>query len=88
MQNKRVPKTGLSHPEREAEGSVVRLETHRSSLLQDGLMRCVQPLPDSRRGVVVVVLVTLGRVVVVVCSLVGFVIFLLAQEVGVKVSER
>lgn len=65
---------------------MVRLETHWPPLLQDGLMRCVQPLPNSRRRVVVVVLMTLGRVVVVVCSLVGFVVFLLAQEVGMKVS--
>lgn len=82
--------TGLPHPEWEAEGSVVRLEAHWSPLLQDGLMSCMQPLTDRRGWIIVVVMTTLGRVVVivVVCRLIGFVVFLLTKEVGMKVSAN
>lgn len=78
----------VSHPEWEAERSVVGLESHRSSLLQNGLVGCVQALANCRRRVVVVVVVvTGGRVVVVVVVdwLVGVIVLLLPQEVGVEV---
>lgn len=69
----------LSHPEWEAQGSVVGLKAHRSSLLQNGLVGCVKALANRRRRVVVVVVVTGGRVVVVVVVdwLVGIIVFLL-----------
>jgi len=47
----------------------------------------VEPLPDRRGGVgVVVVMVTLWRVVVVVDRLIGLVVILFSQQVGVEVS--
>lgn len=80
----------LSHSEWEAKRSVVGLESHRSSLLQNGLVRCVQALANRRRRVVVVVVVTGGRVVVVVVVdwLVGIIVLLLTQEVGVEVPAK
>lgn len=80
--------TGFSHPEREAQGSVVGLESHWSSLLEDGLMGCVQALANSRCRVVVVVMMS-GRsvvIVVVVHRLVGVIVLLLPKQVGVQVS--
>lgn len=80
--------TGLSHPEREAQGSVVGLKSHWPSLLQDGLMGCMQALANSRRRVVVVVRMS-GRsivIVVVVHRLVGVIVLLLPKQVGVQVS--
>lgn len=83
---------GFSHPEGEAQGSVVGLEAHGSTLLQDGLVGRVQALAHSRRGVVVVVVVVMpggrgvGVVVVVVDRLVGLVVLLLPKQVGVQVS--
>ena len=67
---------------------MVGLETHRSPLLQDGLMGCMQPLPNSRGGVVIVVMMTMRRVVVIVVvhRLVGVIVFLLTKEVRVEVS--
>lgn len=78
----------LSHPEWEAKGSVVRLESHWSPLLQDGLMGCMQPLANSWSRVVIVVMVTRRRVVIVVVihRLVCIIVLLLPEEVGVKVS--
>lgn len=80
----------LSHPEWEAQRSVVGLEPHRSSLLQNGLVGCVQALADRRRRVVVVVVVvvTRGRVVVIVIVdwLVAVIVLLLPQEVRVEIS--
>lgn len=81
--------TGFSHPEREAQGSVVGLKSHWSSLLQDGLMRCVQALANSRWcGVVVVVMMSRRSVVIVVVvhRLVGVIVLLLPKQVGVQVS--
>lgn len=81
----------LSHPEGEAQRSVVGLESHRSPLLQDGLVGGVQALADRRRRVVVVVVVAAGRrvvVVVVVDWLVGVIVLLLPQEVGVQVPAE
>ncbi len=74
---------GLSHPEWEAKGSVVRLESHRSPLLQDGLMGGMQPLANSWRRIVIVVVVTGRRVVIVVVvhRLVGVIVLLLPEEV-------
>lgn len=79
---------GLSHPEWEAKGSVVRLESHGSPLLQDGLMGCMQPLANSWGRIVIVVVVTRRRVVIVVVvdRLVGIIVLLLTEEVGVEVS--
>lgn len=67
---------------------MVRLESDWTSLLQNGLMGCVQPLPHSGVVVVVVVMVTRRRVVVVVVvhRLVDIVVILLPEEVGVEVS--
>lgn len=80
---------GFTHPEREAEWSVVRLEAHWSPLLEDGLVSRMQPLPYSRGGVIVVVMVTGGRVVVIVVDrLVGIIVFLLPQKIGVEVSVQ
>lgn len=80
--------TGLSHSEWEAQGSVVWLETHWPPLLQDGLMCRMQSFPNSWGWVVIVVMRTVGRVVivVVVCRLVGIIVLLFTEEVGVEVS--
>lgn len=53
-------------------------------------MSCMQPLTDWRGWIIVVVMVTLGRVVVIVVvgRLIGVVVFLLAEEVGMKVSAN
>ena len=70
---------------------MVGLEAHWPPLLQDGLVSGVEPLPYSRSGVVVVVVMVTRRgvvVVVVVDGLVGVVVFLLPQEVRVEVSAR
>lgn len=77
----------LSHPEWEAEGSMIGLESHWSPLLQDGLVGCMQALTNGWRRVVIV-LVTGGRVVIVVVvyRLVGVIVLLLSQEVRVEVS--
>lgn len=78
----------LPHPEWEAERSVVGLESHRSSLLQNGLVGCVQALANRRRRVIVVVVVVSGGrvvVVVVVDWLVGVIVLLLPEEIGVEV---
>lgn len=77
--------TGFSHPEREAQGSVVGLKSHWSSLLQDGLMGCVQALTNSRCRVVVVMM-SRRSVVIVVHRLVGVIVLLLPKQVGVQVS--
>lgn len=65
---------------------MVRLKAHRSALLQDGLVGCMQPLADSWGGVVIVVMVTRWRVVVVVHGLVSIIVLLLSEEVGVEIS--
>lgn len=66
---------------------MVRLESHWPPLLQDGLMGCMQPLTDSWRRVVIVIMVTRRRVVIVVVHrLVGIIVLLLPEKVGVKVS--
>lgn len=67
---------------------MVGLEAHRPPLLQDGLVGRVQPLAHGRRRVVVVVVVAGRRVVVVVVvdGLVGIVVLLLPEEVGMEVS--
>lgn len=77
----------LSHPEWETQGSMVGLESHWSPLLQDGLVGCMQALTNGWRRVVIV-LVTRGRVViiVVVYRLVGVIVLLLSQEVRMEVS--
>lgn len=77
---------GLSHPKWEAKGSVVRLESHWSPLLQDGLMGCMQPLANSWRRVVIVMVTRRRVVIVVVYRLVGIIVLLLPEEVGVEVS--
>ena len=68
---------------------MVRLEPNWSPLLQNGLMGCVQALANSWSGVVIVVMVTGRRVVIVVVvhRLVGIVVLLLSEEVGVEISE-
>lgn len=81
-----VSDTWLSHPEWETKGSVVRLETHWSPLLQDGLMGCMQPLADRWHGVVIVMVGRRRVVVVVVDRLVGVIVLLLPEEIGVEVS--
>lgn len=43
----------VSHLEGEVDWPVVRLETHRATLLQDGLMGSVKPLPQTGDPVVV-----------------------------------
>lgn len=67
---------------------MVGLESHWSTLLQDGLMGCVQALADSRRRVVVVVMMPGRRVVVIVVvhRLVGLIVLLLPKQVGVQIS--
>lgn len=66
---------------------MVRLESHWSPLLQDGLMGCMESLTNSWRRVVIVVLVTRGRIVIIVVHrLVGIIVLLLPKEVGVEVS--
>lgn len=83
-----VQNGGLSHPEWEAKGSVVGLETHWSPLLQDGLVGCMQPFTNGWGRVVIVVMVTRGRVVIIIVvhGLVGIVVLLLPEKVGVEVS--
>ena len=77
---------GFSHPEWETKGSVVWLESNRSSLLQDGLVGCMQPFAHSWCWIIIVVMMTSwGVVIVVVNSLVGIVVLLLPEEVGVEV---
>lgn len=80
----------LSHPEGEAQRSVVGLESHWPPLLQDGLVGGMQALADRRCRVVVVVVVVVAAgwgvvVVVVVDRLVGVIVLLLPKEVGVQV---
>lgn len=67
---------------------MVGLEAHWAPLLEDGLMGCMQSLPNCRGGVVIVVWLTMGRIVVVVIihGLVVFIVLLLTEKVGVKVS--
>lgn len=68
---------------------MVGLESHWSTLLQDGLMGRVQALADSRNRVVVVVMP--GRrvvIIVVVHRLVGLIVLLLPKKVGVQVSAE
>lgn len=78
---------GPSHPEWKAKGSVVRLEPDWSPLLQNGLMGSMQALANSRGRVVIIIMVTRRRVVVIVVHrLVGVVVLLLPEEVGVEVS--
>lgn len=70
---------------------MVRLEAHWSTLLQDGLMSCVQALAHSRCRVVVVVVMMPRRsvvVIVVVHRLVGLIVLLLPKQVGVQVSAK
>lgn len=80
----------MSHPEWKAKGSVVRLKTHWPSLLKNGLMGCMKPLPNSWSRVVVVVMVSRGRVIVVIIvhRLVCIVVLLFSEEVGVKVTFK
>lgn len=68
-----------SHLEGEVDGPVVRLETHRTSLLQNGLMGSVKPFPQAREPVVVM---ATGRVVVWLVV----VVFMVPEQVGVKVT--
>lgn len=67
---------------------MVWLEAHWSTLLQDGLVGCMQPLANSWCRVVIVVMVTRGRVIVVIVvhRLVGIIVLLLPEEVGVEIS--
>lgn len=66
---------------------MVRLESHWPPLLQDGLMGSMQPLTHRWSRVVIVVMVTRRKVVVVVVHrLVGIIVLLLTEEVGVEVS--
>lgn len=51
----------MSHLEGEVDRPVVRSETHRSTLLQNGLMGSMKPVPQARDPVVVM---ATGRVVV------------------------
>lgn len=69
---------------------MVRLEAHWSTLLQDGLMSCVQALAHSRCRVVVVVMMPRRSVVVIVVvhRLVGLIVLLLPKQVGVQVSAK
>lgn len=70
---------------------MVGLEAHWSTLLQDGLMGCVQALAHSRCRVVVVVVMMPRRsvvVIVVVHRLVGLIVLLLPKQVGVQVSAE
>lgn len=69
-----------SHLEGEVDGPVVRLETHRTSLLQNGLMGSVKPFPKARDPVVMAT----GRVVVWLV----IIVFMVPQQVGVKVTVR
>lgn len=80
--------TGFSHPEREAQGSVIGLKSHWSSLLQNGLVGCVQALSNRWCRVVVVVMMSRRSVVIVVIvhRLVGVIVLLLPKQVGVQVS--
>lgn len=67
---------------------MVRLESHWSPLLQDGLMGRMQPFTNGWCWIVIVVMVTRRRVVIVVVvhRLVGIIVLLLPEEVGVEVS--
>lgn len=67
---------------------MVGLESYRSPLLQNGLMGCMQPLTNSWRRVVIVVMWTRRGIVVVIVvhRLVGIVVLLLPKEIGVEVS--
>lgn len=70
---------------------MVGLESHRPTLLQDGLMGRVQALAHSRRRVVVVVMMMPGRsvvIIVVVHRLVGLIVLLLPKQVRVQVSAE
>lgn len=69
---------------------MVGLEAHWSTLLQDGLMGCVQALAHSRRRVVVVVVMPRRSVVIIVVvhRLVGLIVLLLPKQVGVQVSAE
>lgn len=57
-------------------------------MLQDGLVGCMQTLPNSRRRVVIVIMVTKRGIVIIIVvdRLVGIIVFLFPQEVGVEVS--
>lgn len=66
----------VSHLEREVDGPVVRLETHGTTLLQNGLMGSVKPFPKARDSVVVM---ATGWVVVWLVVI----IFVVPQQVGV-----
>lgn len=69
----------VSHLEGEVDGPVVRLEADRTALLQNGLMGSVKPLPQAREPVVMAI----GRVVVWIIIII---IFMVSQQVGVKVT--
>lgn len=69
----------MSHLEGEVDWPVVRPETHRTALLQNGLMGSVKPIPQARDPIVVM---ATRRVVVQLIVI----IFMVPQQVGVKVT--
>lgn len=69
----------MSHLDREVDGPVVRLETYRTALLQNGLVGSVKSFPQARDPVVVM---ATGREVVGLVVIV----FVVPQQVGVKVA--
>lgn len=78
---------GSTHSEWKAKRSVVWLEAHRPALLQDGLVGRMQALANRRWGIVVI-MVSRGRVVVVVHGLVSINVLLLSKEVRVEISVK
>lgn len=70
------------HPAGEAEGPAVRLEAHRAALLEDGLVRGVQPLAHGWcRLLVADLLVVVGLLLTVVVALLP-----VSKQVRMKIS--